>query len=56
MQKNELSDEKANEYISMYVNDKTIALNTDDEKSLELMYQEATDLGLLASKPIIDMV
>ncbi len=47
---NNLSDEKADEYISMYVNDQTLALSQDDVNSIKLMYKLATDFNLLPDK------
>ncbi len=55
--KNDLDDAKAREYISMYVNQQTLALSDEDIKSIELMYQLASEHGLLTNTAIdLDLI
>ena len=55
---NGLSDEKAKEYINMYVNESTVSLSDDDIKSISLMLEKAYNSKLLNldSKMSIDPI
>lgn len=47
---NDLSDEKADEYISMYVNEQTIGLSDKDLESIKLMYKLGAQYSLIEPK------
>jgi 1,4-dihydroxy-6-naphthoate synthase len=56
--KHRLSDEAAKKYIEMYVNSSAVELSDNDLKSLEIMLNEARELGLVTNAPriVIDPV
>ena len=53
---NNLNDSDAAKYISMYVNEQTLALSAADISSIELMFKLAQEAALIQSTPPLDLI
>ena len=52
----DLTIEQADEFIGMYVNDRTLDYGDDGRESVRLFLQRAADMGVISAMPPLDFV